>query len=244
MNMACKNTGNWVEMCESLSHAAVHQKFGFHEQIFSNQILGLKRLTIAVGNSGNDKTIISHCPFCGINIATDYDYPAFIQQFGLERARAILFTSQNRDIDNWYDEETKTFSQYKDGSKQPLINVPSISYAFAATILSQAGGVDSARKILETAPEFAEVVVRTIWADSPEIHNYFYTMRDGVVVAVREGIEPIGRVLHSYEEMLQHWRESYNDLNESSPVSINKVLCIELADLYYALRIWKQENDV
>jgi hypothetical protein len=244
MNMACKNTGNWLEMCESLSNAAVHQKFGFHEQVFSNQILDLKRLTIAVGTTGNDKTIISHCPFCGTDIATDYDYPAFIQQFGEDRARSILYSSQSPDIDNWYDEETKTFSQHKDGSKQPLINVPSISYAFAATILSQAGGVDSARKILETAPEFAAVVVRAYWAESSDYYNTFYTIRDGVVVGVRERIEPIGMIFHSYEAMLDSWRETYTDLNENTLLTINKVFHIELADIYYALRIWNEENDL
>ncbi|MEJ7938165.1 hypothetical protein WKH77_10270 [Acinetobacter baumannii] len=245
MNQVCKNTGNWLEMCESLSHAAVQQKFGFHEQVFSHQILGLKRLSIAVGTSGRDKSIISYCPFCGTNIATDFDYAAFIRQFGVDRARAILYSSQNRDIDNWYDEETKTFTQHKDGSDQPLINVPSISYAFAATIISQAGGVESARKILEAAPEFAAVVVRAYWNDATdEYHNTYYTMRDGVVVSVRNGIEPIGMKFHSYEAMLDNWRETYTDLNENTLLTINKVFHIELSDIYYALRIWDEENDL
>lgn len=243
--MSCVNTGNWINMCEPLADAVVPQRFGFHEQVFSYQILDLKRLTIAVGSHGREKTLISHCPFCGTNVETEYDYPAFIKQFGFARAREIIFSSRNLLIDNWYDETTKTFSQYRDKANQNLINVPAISLAFAATVIKDAGGLESARHILKSAPKHAAVAVQAYWEGNSECRNSFFSMRDGVVLqALANGhFAPIGQIFHSYDAMLDSWRNSFSDLNESL-LTLNKVLCFELTDLEIALFIWEQENDL
>nr|WP_312323966.1 hypothetical protein [Acinetobacter oleivorans] len=239
--MSCVNTGNWINMCEPLADAVVPQRFGFHEQVFSYQILDLKRLTIAVGPHGRDKTLISHCPFCGTNVETDYDYPAFIKQFGYARAREIIFSSRNLLIDNWYDETTKTFSEHRDKSNPNLINVPAISLAFAATVIKEAGGLEHARQIFKTAPRHAAVMIRAFWDGNPESHDSFYSMPDGVVhKALSNGhFEPIKQIFHSYEAMLESWRENY----QKGLLKINKVLKIDLFDLEAALFIWEQENE-
>ncbi|MDH2636812.1 hypothetical protein QDS01_18035 [Acinetobacter nosocomialis] len=245
MNQVCKNTGDWVEMCESLMDAAVYQKFGFHEQVFSNQILGLKRLAIAIGNSGNDKTIISHCPFCGTDIATDYDYPAFIQQFGFERAKKILFSSRNLLIDNWYDETTKTFSEHRDKSNPNLINVPAISLAFAATVIKEAGGLENAKEIFKSAPKVAAVMIRTYWNSADYIDN-FYSISDGVVYKALDNfrLQQIEDTCHSYEEVIEKIRGKYSVENEATNLSIHKIMKIDLSDLQVALLIWEEENDL
>jgi hypothetical protein len=232
-------------MCEPLADAVVPQRFGFHEQVFSYQILDLKRLTIAVGPHGRDKTLISHCPFCGTNVETDYDYPAFIKQFGYARAREIIFSSRNLLIDNWYDETTKTFSEHRDKSNPNLINVPAISLAFAATVIKEAGGLESAKQIFKSAPKQAAVMIRTYWDMKPHNVDTFYSMGDGVVIKVSlEGrFEPVGEIFHSYEEMIEKMWEIYGVVNERTNFTINKVLKVDLFDLQVALFIWEQENE-
>ncbi|WP_454667826.1 hypothetical protein [Acinetobacter calcoaceticus] len=244
--MSCVNTGNWINMCESLADAVVPQRFGFHEQVFSYQILDLKRLSIAVGSHGRDKTLISHCPFCGTNVETEYDYPAFIKQFGFDRAKKILFSSRNLRIDNWYDETTKTFSEHRDKSNPNLINVPAISLAFAATVIKEAGGLEQARQIFKSAPRHAAVMIRTYWDNRPDHVDNFYSMGDGVVigVALNGRFEPVGDIFHSFEAMIEKMREIYSVKNECTDRTINKVLKVDLLELQVALLIWEEENEL
>ncbi|HCH7478847.1 TPA: hypothetical protein NM870_003475 [Acinetobacter baumannii] len=243
--MSCVNTGNWINMCEPLADAVVPQRFGFHEQVFSYQILGLNRLTIAVGPHGRDKTLISHCPFCGTNVETEYDYPAFIQQFGFARAREIIFSIRNQLIDNWYDETTKTFSQYRDRANPNLINVPAISLAFAATVIKEAGGLESAKVIIKNAPRVAAVMIRTYRNNNTEYEDSFYSITDGVVYKACENfrLEQIEFTYHSYEEVIEKIRGKYSIESEATNLSIPKILKIDLFDLEVALLIWEQENE-
>lgn len=243
--MSCVNTGNWINMCEPLADAVVPQRFGFHEQVFSYQILDLNRLTIAVGPHGRDKTLISHCPFCGTNVETEYDYPAFIKQFGFERAKQILFSSRNLRIDNWYDETTKTFSEHRDKSNPNLINVPAISLAFAATVIKEAGGLENAKEIFKNAPKVAAVMIRTYWNNNSEYVDNFYSITDGVVYKACENfrLEQIEYICHSYEEVIEKIRGKYSIESEGTNLSNPKIMKIDLFDLDVALLIWEEESE-
>lgn len=230
-------------MCEPLAATIGAQRLGFYEQVFTSQALNQSRLAIIVGTSAKNQSIISHCPFCGTNLATEYDYANYLNEFGVARAKAILQSCKNPQTDIWYDEETHIFSQHQPKTKSQLVNVPTISFAFAITLIQKAGGENKAREILKTAHELASVVVRVLWTDSNEYSHYFYTQLDGVVVAVREAIEPLGMTFYSYDAMLQNWRETYGNLKANGNLSIENLIFIELEDLKYALNILDEENE-
>lgn len=65
----CKNTGNWIEMCDFLKEVTTNNYGDIEAQVMSNRGKNSRRLRIVAGKLKN-KVEFNHCPFCGVNIET------------------------------------------------------------------------------------------------------------------------------------------------------------------------------
>ncbi len=70
MNKKCVNTGNWVEMCDSLNRCISDGMGDFDTQIRVRFSDSAERLAITAGRFKKNKVQISYCPACGENIET------------------------------------------------------------------------------------------------------------------------------------------------------------------------------
>ena len=76
MTEKCVNTGNWIEMCESLTEATSKQYCDIQAQVMSVRSQNSSRLRIAVGRYKVNRVELSFCPFCGVDIRTEHKEPA------------------------------------------------------------------------------------------------------------------------------------------------------------------------
>lgn len=72
MTKLCENTGNWLNMCESLVDVTSNGFGGISAQVMSSRKLESRRLSIVAGRAKGNKVELNYCPFCGVNIVTEY----------------------------------------------------------------------------------------------------------------------------------------------------------------------------
>ena len=72
MTEKCVNTGNWIEMCESLTEATSKQYGDIQAQVMSVRSQNYSRLRIAVGRYKVNRVELNYCPFCGVDIETEH----------------------------------------------------------------------------------------------------------------------------------------------------------------------------
>ena len=72
MTEKCVNTGNWIEMCESLADVTSNGFGGISAQVMSSRKLESRRLSIVAGRAKGNKVELNYCPFCGANIVTEH----------------------------------------------------------------------------------------------------------------------------------------------------------------------------
>lgn len=73
----CVNTGNWIEMCESLTEVTRNQYGDIQAQVMSARSQNASRLRIVAGRFKKNRVELNFCPFCGVDIVTEYqDQPS------------------------------------------------------------------------------------------------------------------------------------------------------------------------
>lgn len=68
----CVNTGNWIEMCEFLSEVTRNQYGDIQGQVMSMREINSSRLEIVAGRFKKNRVALNYCPFCGVDIITQY----------------------------------------------------------------------------------------------------------------------------------------------------------------------------
>ncbi|MDQ8951978.1 hypothetical protein RFH42_03290 [Acinetobacter rudis] len=72
MTEHCKNTGNWLEMCEALSEVTRNEYGDIQAQRMSHRAADSVRLQIVAGRFKKNRVVLNHCPFCGVDIRTKH----------------------------------------------------------------------------------------------------------------------------------------------------------------------------
>lgn len=68
----CVNTGNWIEMCDSLTEVTRNQYGDIQAQVMSARSQNASRLRIVAGRFKKNRVELNFSPFCGVDIVTDY----------------------------------------------------------------------------------------------------------------------------------------------------------------------------
>lgn len=68
----CKNTGNWIEMCEALIEVTTHEYGDIQARIMTHRETGSVRLQVVAGRFKKNRVELNYCPFCGVNIETHH----------------------------------------------------------------------------------------------------------------------------------------------------------------------------
>ena len=72
MTEKCVNTGNWIEMCDALTEVTRNQYGDIQAQVMSARSRNASRLRIVAGRFKKNRVELNFCPFCGVDIVTDY----------------------------------------------------------------------------------------------------------------------------------------------------------------------------
>ncbi|WP_151775919.1 hypothetical protein [Acinetobacter colistiniresistens] len=72
MNNKCINTGNWVEMCDSLKKCIEENIGDLSTQVRTRFSDGANRLAITAGRFKKNKVGLAYCPACGEKIETEF----------------------------------------------------------------------------------------------------------------------------------------------------------------------------
>ena len=75
MSEKCVNTGNWLNMCESLSEVTRNEYGDIQAQRMSHRKINSARLQIVAGRFKKNRVALNYCPFCGVNIQTEHKEP-------------------------------------------------------------------------------------------------------------------------------------------------------------------------
>ncbi|MFC2995145.1 hypothetical protein ACFODO_07640 [Acinetobacter sichuanensis] len=70
MSEKCVNTGNWLNMCESLKEVTTHHYGDIEAQVMTTRDRGSSRLEIVAGRFKKNRVALNYCPFCGADIIT------------------------------------------------------------------------------------------------------------------------------------------------------------------------------
>ena len=69
----CINTGNWIEMCPTLSEVSTRGVAYFEQVVMHSGTFNSQRLLVAVGDNNRGRVQLDYCPFCGSSIETKQD---------------------------------------------------------------------------------------------------------------------------------------------------------------------------
>lgn len=72
----CINKGNWIEMCDFLKKVVANQYGDIQEQVMRNRKTNKTRLRIVAGKFQKNRVQLNYCPFCGVDITTEYKEPS------------------------------------------------------------------------------------------------------------------------------------------------------------------------
>ncbi|RYL25076.1 hypothetical protein [Acinetobacter piscicola] len=72
MSEKCVNTGNWLNMCESLKEVTTHHYGDIEAQVMTVRDRKSSRLEIVAGRFKKNRVALNYCPFCGANIVTKH----------------------------------------------------------------------------------------------------------------------------------------------------------------------------
>ena len=72
MSEQCKNTGNWIEMCNALTEVTRNEWGDIQAQRMSHREIKSARLQIVAGRFKKNRVVLNHCPFCGVDIRTEH----------------------------------------------------------------------------------------------------------------------------------------------------------------------------
>ena len=75
MSEKCVNTGNWLNMCESLSEVTRNEYGDIQAQRMSHRKINSARLQIVAGRFKKNRVALNYCPFCGVDIRTEHKEP-------------------------------------------------------------------------------------------------------------------------------------------------------------------------